>query len=457
MRIVIGGLAAVVLSVALLQHTGRGNSAVQAARSSSQVAVVPGFTAPRYPGYHGVPAFPANDPRLSAYHFTQVPANQVTTTVLKHYDTVLLYGIRWSDLSATAHQAIDVFARTGKVLIWDSDGTGAQNYSGFVRAFSTSTSGENFTGKVNDSVVSFPGTDNFLASSNPKSPYYLDPKQLEVNRDLINDMNAMKTGTSGWVPALVAANKSIPNGGWPIAWTYGVIGDHTGLAVYSGIDADAFTDPGSPNYAVKELSLQLGAKFLTTPDTACAPGCGLPSSSGGKPFAACSFAKRVPTGWKHGRVPLVLKTSAVSGVTGKVVTKSGQVVASGTEHTTGVLKLVVHTKQLPSNRAARLWAWVLVNGQQACVRKFRLKVDNTPPRLLLLATSRSGGSAVVKVRVSERAAAQIVGRGLKPRRHPWVLSARRLYYLRVSTHARAAQLVLTDRAGNRLVRRLGWR
>jgi hypothetical protein len=456
-RIVIGGVAAVVLSVALLQHTGRGNSAVQAAQKSSHVAVIPGFTAPRYTGYHGVPAFPASDPRLSAYHFTPVSANQVTTTLLKQYDTVLLYGIRWSDLSTTARQAINVFARTGKVLIWDSDGTGPQSYAGFVRPFSTSSSGENFAGKVNDSVVSFPGGENFLASSNPQSPYYLDPKALETNKDLINDMNAMKTGTSGWVPALVAANKTIPKGGWPIAWTYGVIGDHTGLAVYSGIDADAFTDPGNPNYAVKELSLQLGAKFLTTPDTACAPGCGLPSSSGGKPFAACSFAKRVPTGWKHGRVPLVLKTSAVSGITGKVVTKSGQVVASGSEHTTGVLKLVVHTKQLPSNRAARLWAWVLVNGQQACVRKFRLKVDNTPPRLLLLATSRSGGSAVVKLRVSEKAAAQIFGHGLKPRRHPWVLSAHRLYYLRVSARTRAARLVLTDRAGNRLVRRLVWR
>jgi hypothetical protein len=455
-RIVIGGIAAVVVSVALLQHTGRGNSAVQAARTSSKVAVIPGFKAPQYPGYHGVPAFPASDSRLSAYHFTQVSASQVTTTLLRQYDTVLLYGIRWSDLSATDRQAINLFARTGKVLIWDADGTGPQNYADFVRPFSTSSSGENFAGKVNDSVVSFPSGDNFLASSNPKSPYYLDPKQLESNRDLINDMDAMKTGTPGWVPALVGANKNIPNGGWPVAWTYGVIGDHTGLAVYSGIDADAFADQGNPNYAVKELALQLGAKFLTTPDTSCAPGCHLPGSTGGKPFAACSFAKRVPTGWKHGRVPLVLKTSSVSGVTGEVVTKSGQVVASGSEHTTGVLKLVVHTKQLPSNRAARLWAWVLVNGQQACVRKFRLKVDNVPPRLLMLSTSRSGGRDVVALRVSEKAAATISGSGITPRRHPWVLSAHRLYYLRLPSRARTGRLTLSDRAGNRFVRRLAW-
>lgn len=453
MRIVIGGVAAVVLSVALLQHTGRGSSAVQAVRKSSHVAVIPGFTAPQYSGYHGVPAFPASDSRLSAYHFTQVPANQVTSALLKQYDTVILYGIRWSDFSTTAHQAINVFARTGKVLIWDSDGTGPQSYAGFVRPFSTSSSGENFAGKVNDSVVSFPSGDNFLASSNPKSPYYLDPRALEANRDLINDMNAMKTGTSGWVPALVAANKNIPKGGWPLAWTYGVIGDHTGLAVYSGIDADALADQGNPNYAVKELALQLGAKFLTTPDASCAPGCHLPSSSGGKPFAACSFAKRVPTGWKHGRVPLVLKTSSVSGITGKVITKSGQVVASGSEHTTGVLKLVVHTKQLPSNRAVRLWAWVLVNGQQACVRRFRLKVDNVPPRLLMLSATRSGGADLLRLRVNEKASVMLAGRGVRWRR-PVLIAAHTNVNLKLAASVRTARLILRDRAGNRIVRRL---
>ena len=60
---------------------------------------------------------------------------------------------------------------------------------------------------------------------------------------MLNDMNAMKTGTPGWTPALVAANKSIPNGGWPLAWAYGAVSNHTGLIIYSGIDADAFADP----------------------------------------------------------------------------------------------------------------------------------------------------------------------------------------------------------------------
>ncbi|MFL5960979.1 MAG: hypothetical protein ACJ75G_12035 [Gaiellaceae bacterium] len=448
MRIVIGGLAALVLSVALLQDSRRSAGAAQATGPSSQVAVIPGFNPPRYPGYYGVPALPVSDQQLSGYHFTQVPRDQVTGTLLKQYDTVLLYGIRWSDLSATAQQAIDTFAHTKKVLIWDSDGTGPQSYGSFVRPFSTDASGEN--GKSNGSVVSFPGGDNFLASSNPKSPYYLDPNQLVTDRNMINDMSAMKLGTKGWVPALAGANKDIPQGGWPIAWTYGVIGDHTGLVVYSGLDADAFEDNLSPNYAVKELALDLAAKFSSTP-AACAPGCRLPSSTGGKPFAACSFGKPVPKGWVHGRVRLVLKTSNAAAITGKVVTGSGKVVAVGRERTRGVLLLVVPTKRLRSNHASRLKVIVLVHGQQACVRSFRLKVDNVRPRLLMLSTTGN----VLRLRLSEKAFVAFSGRGVRQKR-PVLIAGNRTADLKLPASVRAARLTVRDRAGNLLVRRLSW-
>lgn len=157
--------------------------------------------------------------------------------------------------------------------------------------------GENYAGKPNDSVVSFPTGVDFLASDNPNSLYYLDPSQFVTDQDEIKDMNAMTTGTKNWVPALTAANAKIPKGGWPLAWSYGVIGNHTGLTIYSGIDADAFTKTKlNPNNAIKELALQLRASFRLTPDTSCAPDCHLPSSGGGgSTHAACSFAKRAPT------------------------------------------------------------------------------------------------------------------------------------------------------------------
>jgi hypothetical protein len=375
-RIVIAAVAALSLSVGFLHDSAGSRGATQAGKPSVEVAVVPGFVSPTYPPYYGIPKLPVTDPQLSHFHFTQVPTSAVNTAKLQHFDTVILYGLRWSSLSATAKQAIDTFAATGKVVIWDADDTGPQNFATFIHPFTDAASGEN--GKENGSVVSFPGGDNFLASSKPSSPYYLDPNQLVTDRNMINDMNAMKTGTPGWSPALVAANKNIPHGGWAVAWAYGVVKNHTGMAIYSGIDADAFADNLNPNYAVKELKLQLAAPFFRTPDPACAPNCGQPKPPSGKPFVSCKFAKRVPRTWVHGRVPIVLKTSVAAGITGKVLTHSGKSLASARENKAGLLRFRVQTKRITAHRKiARLRAVVYVNHQRACVKKFRLKVDNT--------------------------------------------------------------------------------
>ena len=387
MRIVVAAVAAIVLSGVLLQVPGGGRGAVAAGQASVDVAVVPGFRPAAYPGYTGIPGLPVSAPQLASYHFTQVPAAAVTVAKLQSFDTVLLYGIRWSDLSASAQAAINAFAATGKVLIWDSDDTGPQNYATFVHPFSTAASGEN--GRANDSVVSFPGGDNFLASADPKSPYYLDPNQLVSDRNMINDMNAMKTGTPGWTPAIVAANKNIPQGGWAVAWSYGAVANRTGLAIYSGVDADAFSTATSPNYGVKELALQLSATFRRSADTSCAPNCKPPSTTGGKPHASCSFAKRLPRGWVRRKVRVLLRTSTASGVTGKILTATGKPLVSASEHQPGMLSFAVQTKRLRSNRSNRLLAAVYLNGQQACSKTFRLRVDNVRPRLLMLGTSRA--------------------------------------------------------------------
>ncbi len=271
---------------------------------------------------------------------------------------------------------------------------------------------------------------------------------------MINDMSAMKTGTSGWTPAIVAANKTIPHGGWVVAWSYGVVGDHSGLAIYSGIDADAFTDQLNPNYAVKELKLQLAAPFFRAPDPSCAPTCKPPGTSGGKPFAACSFAKPVPRGWVHRRVPIMLQTSVAAGITGKVLTRGGKALASASANNSGLLTLRVPTKRLRSNRTARLRAAVYLNGQQACSKAFRLKVDNVRPGLLSLATSRRAGRDLVTLRVSERSTVVMYGHGASLTHR--VLPGRRLITLRLPANLVDATMILIDRAGNRLVRHLRW-
>jgi hypothetical protein len=373
-RIVIAAVAALSLSIGLLHSSAGSRGATTTSQASVHVAVVQGFAPPTYPGYYGIPKLPVTDPQLSHFHFTQLSPSKVTTTNLHQFDTVLLYGIRWGSLSVTSQQAINTFAATGKVVIWDADDTGPQNWGTFIHPFTDAASGEHR--HANDSVVSFPSGDNFLASSNSSSPYYLDPNQLVTDRNMINDMNAMQTGTAGWTPSLVAANKSISEGGWPVAWGYGVVPNHTGMTIYSGIDADAFADNLSPNYAVKELRLQLAAPFFRTPDTSCAPHCQPPGTTGGPPFVTCKFAKRVPRGWVHGRVPIVLKTSVAAGIRGKVLTHSGKSIASAREKR-GFLRFGVPTRRLPSHRIAHLRASVYVHGQRACTKKFQLKVDNS--------------------------------------------------------------------------------
>ena len=454
LRVLVAVVVAVGLSVGFLEYPGHGQGAATAGTQSSvSVAVIPGFTPPVYPGYHGVSKLPVGSSQLSGYHFSQLPVNQVSAAALSSYDTVMLYGIRWSDISASGQAAINAFAATHKVLIWDADGTGPQNYSTFIHPFSDQSSGES-NANPKSSVVSFPQGANFLASEQPGSPYYLDPNQLVTDRDEINHMNAMTTGTKNWVPALVAANSKIPNGGWPLAWSYGVIGDQTGLTVYSGIDADAFGNSQlNPNNALKELALQLKAPFRLTPNTSCAPQCTPPTPSSGPPHAACTVTK-VPKHWVHGRVPVWLTTSDAAGVTARVLAPTGRVLATAKEKG-GLVRFRVNTRPLRSNHASRLRAFVYVNGKQACSTVFRLKVDNTPPRLLHLATRRRGRFDLLWLRVSEVSSMTIVGAHV-PHRKTVLIAPRRTIHRVLPARVRHARLILRDRAGNTVRRKLVW-
>ena len=59
---VVFGLAALVLSLVMLEHPGRTRGANSAVQRSSNVAVIPGFAPGRYPGTHGVRACPSARP-----------------------------------------------------------------------------------------------------------------------------------------------------------------------------------------------------------------------------------------------------------------------------------------------------------------------------------------------------------------------------------------------------------
>ena len=457
----IATFAAVSLAVGLLSYPNHSRGATQATatQSSVNVAVVPGFNAPIYPGFAGVGKFPATNSQLSAYHFTELPTSKLTASGLAPYDTVILYGIKWNTISAGGQAALNTFAATHKVMIWDADGTGAQDYSTFIQPFSTLAS--NASGQPKDSVVTYPaGNDpngnDFLASSNPSSPYYLDPSQLVSDPSMINDMNAMKTGTKNWLPGLVAENKNIPQGGWPLAWSYGVINNRTGLTIYSGLDADAIDNSQlNPNDEITELALELKATFSMTPQP-CGPTCAWPPTTAGPPPKAvhCSFAKHLPRHWVHGRVSIWLTCSPATGVKAKVqLTPSGPILGSHAEQN-GVIHLRVQTRLMPTNHISRP-AVVYGNGQQTRSMFLRLKVDNTPPRLLFLRKSSTGSGRHLSFRVSERVQMRIAGGGPNYRKWVWV-APHRLIQATLSGSVSHARLIVRDRAGNTVARKLVW-
>ena len=267
-------------------------------------------------------------------------------------------------------------------------------------------------------------------------------------------MNAMKTGTKNWGPMLVATNANIKQG-WALAWSFGVIGNHTGMTIYSGLDTDAIDNTQlNPNDEITELALQLKAQFRTTPDPTCASNCSGPSQGIKETKASCKLAKRVSSHWVHGRVSIWLKCGPATGVTASAVVPSSETVLASGKEQRGLIHLRVHTRLLPTNHVSRL-AVAYVYNQQAQSIFFRLKVDNTPPRLLNLRTSSGGTGRLVSFRVSERSQMRIVGGG-STYRH-WVkVGARRLIHVRLPGSLRHARLILRDRADNTLVRKLVW-
>jgi hypothetical protein len=60
----------------------------------------------------------------------------------------------------------------------------------------------------------------------------------------------------------------------------------------------------------------------------------------------------------------------------------------------------------------------------------------------------------VSLMVSEKSSVRIVGADVH--RRPVLIAARKLIHLHLASSVRSARLILTDRAGNTVVRRLHW-
>ncbi len=156
----------------------------------------------------------------------------------------------------------------------------------------------------------------------------------------------------------------------------------------------------------------------------------------------------------HGRVSIWLKCSPVKGIKAKVeLTPSGPILASSVQKK-GLIHLRVQTRLMPTNHISRP-AIVYGNSQQTRSMFFRLKVDNTPPRLLYLRTSTTVSGRHVSFRVSEKSQMRIARGGAKYRHWIWV-ARHRLIPATLPGSVSHARLILRDRAGNIATRKLVW-
>jgi hypothetical protein len=164
----------------------------------------------------------------------------------------------------------------------------------------------------------------------------------------------------------------------------------------------------------------------------------------------------------HGEVPILLNTSVAAGISGTVsaaprdlVLRNHPVVGAASEQQEGVLRIFVNTRRLRSNRVVALQALIYVGFEKACSLRFRLMVDNIPPRLLLFRTATSSQGRLVTLKVSENSRMQIVGGGRTLVRGVLVPAGKTIHAT-LPRRIRHARLILRDRANNKLTRQLNW-
>jgi hypothetical protein len=155
------------------------------ADTSHNVAVIPGLSGASY-GVKGAPDLPVAN--LPGYTFTGTGYTNIAAQLASgQYDTVLFYGIRWDDqrLAAADKAAINGFAQTHKLLIWDADSTtisqdtatakpsasyllNPTSWDGFLFPFTEVSSGQN---QANGGEAGYVGdAEGPLASKNPSDP-----------------------------------------------------------------------------------------------------------------------------------------------------------------------------------------------------------------------------------------------------------------------------------------------
>ncbi len=172
----------------------------------------------------------ADGDSFDQFTFTDVSLDQIDSSTLSQYDTVVLMQVSTADLSDAAKQALSQFVTGGgKLIIHDADSTTGNDYSWLPVPAQTGQSCQNCGSTTGTSQVV---ENNTLVSANPADASYVNVSELEGATDAVGDANVMVTQDPRWFVDIRATNSLGDTGA---VHTYAT---DNGLIIFNGYDTD---------------------------------------------------------------------------------------------------------------------------------------------------------------------------------------------------------------------------
>jgi hypothetical protein len=167
---------------------------------------------------------------FDSFSFVDLTQEEIQSSTLSHYDTVVLNQVFTKSLSEAQEQTLSNFVTSGgKLIIHDADGTEGNSYSWLPVPAESGTSCENCGHTDGEAKIL---ENNTIVSNEPSSPYYIDVNEFPGNSDAVGDANVLFSNDPRWDKDIVATNDQNVEG------AVDAYAEDGGLILYDGFDTD---------------------------------------------------------------------------------------------------------------------------------------------------------------------------------------------------------------------------
>jgi hypothetical protein len=164
------------------------------------------------------------------FSFTDLTQEQIQTSILSSYDTVVLNQVFTQSLTEAQKQAISSFVTSGgKLIIHDADGTEGNSYTWLPVPAESGVSCENCGNLGGEATIV---ENNTIVSNEPASPSYINVDELPGNSDAVGDANLLVSNDPRWDVDIFATN------GLGVKGAVDAYAEDGGLILYNGFDTD---------------------------------------------------------------------------------------------------------------------------------------------------------------------------------------------------------------------------